>query len=145
MTLPPGHPTIGAADRHGTLPTNGRYPHGNVPSSGTARSAGSIAGTITLSPKLQVSPSDVLYLIAKRGGSTLAVRRIEKLSFPLSFEISAADSMMAGAGFEGPLDLVARVSKTGDAIPSKGDIEGSAREVAVPSKGVAITIDSVRE
>ena len=43
------------------------------------------------------------------------------------------------------MDVVARLSRTGDAIPSKGDAEGTARALKVPSKGVSLTIDSVRQ
>jgi hypothetical protein len=142
-TLPPGHPPIGgAADPHGAGAPD---PHGNVAGAGPTKSAGSVTGTITLAPKLQASPSDVLYIIAKKGGSTLAVRRVEKPSFPFAFEIGGGDAMMTGVAFEGPLDVVARVSRTGDAIPAKGDLEGTAKSVKVPSKDVKLTIDSVRQ
>jgi len=133
-TLPPGHPPIGGAGD----------PHGNAAAAGPTRSAGSIAGTIALSPKLQVGPKDVLYVIAKKGGSTLAVRRIESPRFPLAFEISGADAMTPGIDFEGPVDLVARVSRSGDAIPARGDLEGSAKAVKVPAAAVRLTIDAVR-
>jgi len=97
-----------------------------------------------LSPKLKVGPADVMYVMAKKGTATLAVRRVDKPSFPFAFEIGGGDAMMGGAAFEGPVDVVARVSKTGDAIPAKGDLEGVARNLRVPSKGVSLTIDSVR-
>ncbi len=129
-TLPPGHPPIGAE---------------TAPSAAMATSAGSISGTIKLSPGLRVGTSDVLYVMAKRGSTTLAVRRIAGPSFPLSFEISGADAMMAGAAFEGPVDLVARVSRSGDAIPAAGDLEGTVKGVKIPAKGVALTITSVRQ
>jgi hypothetical protein len=132
--LPPGHPAVGAPD-----------PHGNVAGAGPTTSAGSITGTIALSPKLRSSPSDVLYVIARKGTSTLAARRIDRPTFPLAFEISGSDAMMSGIAFEGPLDVVARVSKSGDAIPAKGDLEGTARNVKVPAQGVRLTIDSVRQ
>ncbi len=132
--LPPGHPAVGQSD-----------PHGNVPSGAVTKSAGSVAGTISVAPKLSVASSDVLYVIAKKGASTVAVRRIAAPKFPLSFEISGSDVMMAGVAFEGPIDIVARVSKSGDAIPGKGDLEGTARGVKVPSKDVSLTIDRVRE
>jgi cytochrome c-type biogenesis protein CcmH len=120
-------------------------PHGNIAVGGAARSPGSVSGTVSVAPKLSVAPSDVLYLIARKGNSTLAVRRVDKPTFPFAFEISGADVMMSGVAFDGPLDLVARVSRTGDAIPSKGDIEGTIRNVKVPAQGVKLTIDSVRE
>jgi hypothetical protein len=133
-SLPPGHPPLGAPD-----------PHGNVAGAGPTKSAGSITGTITLSPRLKTSPTDVLYVMAKKGTTTLAVRKVDKPSFPFAFEISGGDAMMSGIAFEGALDVVARVSKTGDAIPAKGDLEGTAKDVKVPAKGVSLTIDSVRQ
>jgi cytochrome c-type biogenesis protein CcmH len=140
--LPPGHPPIeGTPTPAATLPAG--HPPVGEPAPGT-RSAGTITGTIALSPNLKASPSDVLYVMAKKGTATLAVRRVEKPSFPFAFEISGGDAMMAGGGFEGPVDVVARLSRTGDAIPAKGDLEGVARNVKVPSKGVKLAIDTVR-
>jgi cytochrome c-type biogenesis protein CcmH len=128
-TLPPGHPPLTAG------------PVGV----GTA-SAGRVAGTITLSPRLRqrLAPTDVLYVIAKKDGATLAVQRIENPRFPLAFELSGANAMMAGGAFEGPVDVTARLSKTGDAIPTSGDLEGTRTGVSVPADGVAITIDKAR-
>jgi hypothetical protein len=133
-SLPPGHPPLGAPD-----------PHGNVAGAGPTKSAGSVTGTITLAPTLKASASDVLYLIAKKGKTTLAVRKVDKPAFPFAFEISGGDAMMSGIAFEGPVDVIARVSRTGDAIPAKGDLEGTAKNVTVPAKGVSLTIDSVRQ
>jgi hypothetical protein len=141
--LPPGHPPLeGAAPTAAPLPAG--HPPIGEPGPG-ARSAGSIAGTIVLSPKLKVGPADVMYVMAKKGTATLAVRRVEKPSFPFAFEITGGDAMTGGATFEGPVDVVARVSRTGDAIPAKGDLEGVAKGVKVPSKGVSLTIDAVRQ
>ena len=128
-SLPPGHPPIGPAAAGG---------------SEADRSAGHVAGTVQLSPKLAAGPGDVLYLIAKKGATTLAVRRIEKPAFPLDFELTGADAMVSGVPFEGPVDLVARLSRSGDAIPAKGDLEGVAKGVAVPASGVKVTIDTTR-
>jgi hypothetical protein len=140
--LPPGHPPLGGTTAPvATLPA-GHPPIGEAAARGT--SAGAITGTISLSPKLKASPTDILYVMAKKGTATLAVRRIEKPSFPFEFEISGGDAMMAGGSFEGPVDVVARLSRTGDAIPAKGDLEGVARNVKVPSTGVKVTIDTVR-
>ena len=141
--LPPGHPPLGSAPTPAAAPPAGHPPIGEaIPG---AKSAGSLAGTIALSPKLTVQPSDVLYVMAKKGTATLAVRRVDKPTFPFEFEISAGDAMMGGSPFEGPVDVVARVSRTGDAIPSKGDLEGVAKNVKIPSKNVELTIDTVRQ
>jgi cytochrome c-type biogenesis protein CcmH len=106
-----------------------------------------VSGTITLSPKLGtgVGAGEVLYVMAKKDGATLAVRRVETPSFPYAFEVSEGHAMVAGMAFEGPVDIVARLSKTGDAIPSPGDLEGTAGNVQVPSSGVAVTIDRTLE
>jgi hypothetical protein len=139
-SLPPGHPPIGGGGPHGAPD-----PHGNVAAAGPVISAGSIKGSISIAPKLRPGPAGVLYVIAKREGATIAVRRVDKPSFPYAFEISDADSMTPGIRFEGPLDVIARLSRSGDAIPAKGDIEGAARGVKVPARGVSITIDTVRQ
>ena len=127
--LPPGHPPIGSGSAAG--PTSDR-------------AQGIVAGTVLLSPRLAAGPGDVLYLIAKNGPTTLAVRRIEKPAFPLAFELTGADAMVSGVPFEGPVDLVARLSRSGDAIPAKGDLEGVAKEVALPASGIRVTIDTTR-
>jgi len=128
--LPPGHPPIEG------MP---------APPRGTTSSASRVSGTITVSANLTVRPGDILYVMAKKDGSTLAVQRVESPTFPFAFEISEGHAMVAGMALEGPVDIVARVSRTGDAIPSPGDLEGTATNVPVPSTGVAVTIDRVRE
>jgi len=133
-SLPPGHPPLSSAGPGPALP---------------ADPAASIAGTVTLAPGLQarVGPSDILYVIARnaRTNAVVAVRREEGIRFPHAFQVSTADVMMEGTAFTGPFDVTARVSKTGDAIPGKGDLEGTAKGVAVGARGVSVTIDSVRQ
>jgi hypothetical protein len=142
--LPPGHPPIdGGPTAAPPLPAG--HPPVGQPATAATRSAGSIAGTIRLSPAITSRPSDILYVMAKSGGSTLAVKRIEKPAFPLAFEIGGGDLMMGGQTFEGAVDVVARLSRTGDAIASKGDAEGTTRGVKIPAKGVSVTIDSIRQ
>lgn len=108
-----------------------------------------MTGTVTLAPSLQprVAPTDVLYVIARnaRTNTVVAVRREQDVRFPHPFQISAADQMMEGTAFTGPFDITARISRTGDAIPGKGDLEGTVKGVAVGARGVSITIDSVRQ
>jgi hypothetical protein len=142
-TLPPGHPPLEGAPV-GAAPLPPGHPPIVEPPAG-ATSAGSIAGTIALSPTLRAAPADVLYIMAKKGTATLAVRRVDKPSFPYAFEISGSDAMMDGRSFQGPVDVVARLSKTGDAIAAKGDLEGVAKNVRIPSKNVSLTIDTVRQ
>lgn len=152
--LPPGHPPIegaaGSADAVGLPSGHPAIEGGPVavgPLGALARSTHGITGTIVLSPTLlgRVASTDVLYIMARKGSATIAVRREEKVSLPFAFEISGGDAMVAGTVLEGPVDVVARLSKTGDAIPSKGDLEGVTRSVGVPARDVTVTIDRVRE
>ncbi len=115
--------------------------------SGPTSSGDGVSGTITLATPLgsAILPGDILYVMAKKDGATIAVRRVDAPSFPFSFEVSGGDAMIAGTELSGPVDIVARVSKTGDAIPSAGDLEGTTTNVTVPAHGVTVTIDHVRE
>ena len=128
-SLPPGHPVVGARP--------------------SASTAGAVSGTIVVAPSLaaRVVPNDVLFLVARSASTrqVLAVRKEDGARFPFAFEISGADAMVEGTAFEGPFDITARISKSGDAIPAQGDIEGFARGVATGAKGVTITLDSVRQ
>ena len=127
--LQPGHPPIGWGAAAAPAPD---------------RAQAGVAGTVRLSPRLAAGPGDVLYIIAKKGTTTLAVQRIEKPAFPLAFTLSAADAMVSGIAFEGPVDVTARLSRSGDAIPAPGDREGVTRGVTVPTAGVEVTIDTTR-
>jgi cytochrome c-type biogenesis protein CcmH len=108
-----------------------------------------VSGTVTVAPGLagRVQPTDVLYLIARKAetNSVVAVRREDGVRFPFAFRLTPADVMMEGTVFAGPFDLTARLSKTGDAVAGKGDLEGSVRSVPAGASGLTITLDSVRQ
>jgi cytochrome c-type biogenesis protein CcmH len=130
-SLPPGHPPVG--DR---------------PASGMA-SGPAVTGTISVASAVasRVVPNEVLFIVARSAATrqVLAVRKEQAPRFPFQFEISGADAMVEGTSFTGPYDITARISKSGDAIPASGDIEGFARGVATGASGVAISLDSVRQ
>jgi cytochrome c-type biogenesis protein CcmH len=129
----------------------GSLPPGHPPVSGGATAAvnpaEAIGGTVTLGAGIAApEPKAVLYVIARdpKTQQIVAVRRNEAVSFPFAFTLTGADGMGQAAAFKGPLDLTARLSRSGDAIPAKGDVEGVAKGVTPGSKIVAITLDSVR-
>ena len=131
-SLPPGHPPVDAAP----------------PPGAAARDTASIAGTIAVAPSLQSRASGgVLFVIARSAADRriLAVRREDNVTFPFKFRISGQDAMIAGTAFAGPLDLTARLSKSGDAVAAKGDIEGTARGLRVGAEDVKVTLDTVHE
>jgi cytochrome c-type biogenesis protein CcmH len=130
--LPPGHPPVVGGS-----------------AAGADNPGHAVSGTIAIAASLRdrQTPRSVLFVIARSAGSgqILAVRKEEDVRFPFAFSISGADAMMEGTAFTGPFDLTARLSKTGDAMPGKGDVEGTAKGVAAGSKSVAITLDKVRQ
>ena len=130
-SLPPGHPPIDAA-----------------PPAGAGAVTGSVAGTIAVAPSLASrAAGGVLFVIARSAADNkiLAVRREDNVTFPFKFSISGRDAMIAGTTFAGPLTLTARLSKSGDAVAAKGDLEGTARGVAVGATEVKVTLDTVKE
>jgi len=130
-SLPPGHPPIDAA-----------------PPAGAGADTGSVAGTVAVAPSLASrAAGGVLFVIARSAADNriLAVRREDNPTFPFKFQISGRDAMIAGTTFAGPLTLTARLSKSGDAVAAKGDLEGTARGVAVGATDVKVSLDTVKE
>jgi len=125
--LPPGHPAIGA---------------------GTAAQGPAVEGEIRLDTRVRdkARPGDVLYVIARNSSNrqVVAVRKEEGVRFPFSFRLSSGDTMMPGTPFEGPFDITARLSRSGDATPGMGDLEGTAKGVTAGSRDVTVIIDTVR-
>jgi cytochrome c-type biogenesis protein CcmH len=126
-SLPPGHPPITA---------------------GTAAEGPAIEGEIRLDPRIRDKArlEDVLYVIARNSATrqVVAVRKEERARFPLAFRLSASDAMMEGVPFTGPFDLTARLSRSGDAVPQAGDLEGTVKNVDAGSRGVRVVVDTVR-
>jgi cytochrome c-type biogenesis protein CcmH len=135
-SLPSGHPPVAAQ----------ASPRGGA--SGAAHSGKGLSGTIRLASQLtgRHAPSDALYVIVRsaRTREILAVRKEQGIEFPFAFRISGADTMTGETAFVGPFDVTVRLSKTGDALPATGDIEGTAKGVADGAAGIAITLDTVR-
>jgi cytochrome c-type biogenesis protein CcmH len=124
--LPAGHPPVGGLPAGKTL-----------------------AGTVRVAPGLasRALPTDVLYLIARNPSTkvVVAVRRETSVHFPHAFELSSADVMGADQPFVGPFDITARLSRSGDAIPAPGDLEGTTAGVAEGAKAVSVVIERVRQ
>jgi hypothetical protein len=114
-----------------------------------------ITGKITLSParKGDVTPNDVVYLVARRmpdspgtRGSLVAVKRFTAHSFPIEFSLGAADMMFKNGAFEGALALAARVDKDGDPMTrKKGDVFGTLDNVKVGAAGVDLQLTELQK
>jgi cytochrome c-type biogenesis protein CcmH len=113
----------------------------------------SVAVAMDIDPAIagQVSPDGMLFVFARDAaapGPPIAVKRVRVGSFPRTITLSNADAMVAGRKLEDAqqLKIVARISPSGNAIESPGDIYGEA--VPTGAKGlqnVSLVIDSVVE
>ena len=131
--LPPGHPPLEGG------------PSGAAP----AAAGPPVSGTVTISAKLKDrhTPGDTLFVIARSSAThqIVAVRKEQTVSFPFALKVSGADAMTSDTAFQGPFDITVRLSKSGDAMPQKGDIEGTAKGVAGGATGVTVMLDTVRQ
>jgi cytochrome c-type biogenesis protein CcmH len=114
--------------------------------SGEAR----IAGTVTLSAELRskVAPEDSVIIFARPAEGSrmpLAMLRLQARELPKTFALD--DSMAMSPDFKlskfEEVIVGARVSKSGNPMPQKGDLEGLSKPVKLGRGDVAVTIDRV--
>ncbi len=112
-----------------------------------------ISGTITVpaGQRKLLSPSDVVFIIARRAGgapgmgSMMAVQKHPLGQFPMRFTLSARDSMIQGRQFAGRMDITVRIDKDGDGMTrKKGDLFGQANNIAVGTQDLALSVDGVQ-
>jgi hypothetical protein len=159
--MPPDHPSMlrgrnqddanSAAARNVAPP-----PPAENAAADTAAGAGNIRGTIRIADKLadKAQSGSTLFLVARTfvegggGGSAgpvLAVQRYTTSTWPLSFELTQDNVMLAGMRLSGKVVLTARVDQDGDAMTKQaGDIEGTSPPITVPAQNVALVLDTVR-
>ncbi len=107
----------------------------------------SITGMIELDSKIakEIPVKDLrLFIILRPKGQTsgppMAVQLFGEVKFPLSFEIGQKDAMMPGTTVEGPVEVIVRVDRDGNAKSSPGDLEGQAQAV-VGDKDIKIVLN----
>lgn len=118
-----------------------------------AASAARVSGRIELAAalKAQVRPEDTVYVFARNadasGGNRmpLAIVRAQVKDLPLPFSLDDSQAMGPGMGLSTATRVVvgARVSRSGQAIPQSGDLEGLSAPVDVGAKDVRIEISRV--
>jgi cytochrome c-type biogenesis protein CcmH len=115
-----------------------------------AASSKNVSGTVTLDKALvgKASPTDSVFVFARPADGSkmpVALTRARVSDLPLKFTLDDAAAMnpqVKISAFDDVI-LVARVSKSGSAMPASGDLEGLSKPVKVGSSGVAVTIDRV--
>ena len=126
-----------------------------TPADKTATSANApaaqVAGRVSLAPALaaRAAPTDTVFIFARAAEGPrvpLAVLRRTVADLPITFKLDDSMAMspqMKLSNF--PMVVVgARISKSGNAMPQPGDLQGQAAPTAVGASGIELVIDSVQ-
>lgn len=112
--------------------------------------ATNITGIVTLSPTLvdKVSQNDTLFIFAraKTGPKMpLAILRLTAKDLPATFSLDDNMAMTPTMKMSSFPEVVigARITKSGQAVPTSGDLEGFSQPVKIGDKDVAIVIDQI--
>lgn len=107
-----------------------------------------IAGTVTLAERLRgaADPAATVFVFARAAeGPRMPLAILKTTVRDLPFDFALDDSMamtpertLASAG---TLVVVARISKSGNASATAGDLEGVSRAVTLGAQGVAVVVD----
>jgi cytochrome c-type biogenesis protein CcmH len=115
-----------------------------------AAAGAAVAGTVTLSAELKtkVSPEDVVFVFARPAEGSrmpLAILRKQVKDLPLQFSLddSMAMSPAAKISTAGRVVVGARVSKSGQAMPQPGDLEGFSAPVTAGANGIKVEISTL--
>lgn len=107
----------------------------------------SIQGRVSLSAKLRatVSPEDTVFIFARAAGggkAPLAILRKQVKDLPLDFTLdeSLAMSPAMSLATVREAQVGARVSRSGNAMPQPGDLQGMIAAVPVGTRGVSVEI-----
>ena len=109
-----------------------------------------VQGIVTLSPELaaKVAPSDTLFIFARAAnGPRMPLAIIKGRASDLPREFTLDDSMAMNPSLKlsgvAQVEVGARISRSGNALPQSGDLQGSSAPIAVGSSGVKVMIDRI--
>lgn len=117
--------------------------------SDTPETVRGVAGTVSLAPELadQVSPEETVFLFARQPEGPpmpLAIQRLQVKDLPYRFQLDDSHAMTERVLSSVPqVIVVARVSRSGQAMPWPGDLEGQSGVVTVGTGGLEIVINRV--
>jgi cytochrome c-type biogenesis protein CcmH len=106
-----------------------------------------VSGTVSLAAALRarVSPDDTVFIVARPSDGSrmpLAILRKQVRDLPFRFTLDDSQAMSPAGKLSSAktVIVVARISKSGQASPQPGDLEGITAPVAVGSSGVVVEI-----
>lgn len=121
-----------------------------APAASTASDAAIVGGVVTLSDsmKAKVAPTDTVVIFARAAEGSrmpLALTRMKASDLPARFALDDTMAMSPEMKLSSvPTVIVgARISKSGNPMPSSGDLEGLSKPTKLGTKDLAVTIDRV--
>jgi cytochrome c-type biogenesis protein CcmH len=110
-----------------------------------------ITGKVTVAPSLagKGSSTDTLFVFAREVNGPpmpVAIVRATKKDLPFTFRLDDSNGMMPSRKLSdvGTVVIVARLSKSGKAMPESGDLEGTSQPVKPGVDGITVVIDHER-
>ena len=153
--VPPGEERNEITKMLAEIPTTGGAPKPTSTAAPAATPSGqSISGKITIDPKLKdkLDPQAALFIIARSatgaGGPPLAVKKIDKPTFPLNYSLGQENVMMQGTPFTGKINITVRLDKDGNPTTrGAGDLTGEYKKnpAEAGAKDVDIAVDQVMQ
>ena len=121
-----------------------------APKSSTATAAAkakSVSGTVKLAPALaaRAAPEDTVFVLARPAQGArmpLAAVRVKVKDLPLVFSFDDSMAMNPSAKLSDFAEVVvaARVSKSGNVVPQRGDLEGVSKPLRPGTTGIVVQI-----
>ncbi|HRP28571.1 MAG TPA: c-type cytochrome biogenesis protein CcmI, partial [Burkholderiaceae bacterium] len=115
-----------------------------------AAAAAAIRGTVSLSPAVagKAAADDTVFVYARAADGPrmpLAIVRLQVRDLPAAFTLDDSSAMSPAARLSAAPRVIvsARVSKSGQATPSPGDLVGETPAMANHADGVALEIDEI--
>ena len=110
--------------------------------------AATISGTVRLAPGLagEGVPTDTLFVFAREMNGPpmpVSIVRATKNDLPFTFRLDDSTSPMPSRKLSdvGTVVIVARLSKSGEAMPKSGDLQGMSQPVKPGVDGITVVID----
>ena len=107
-----------------------------------------ISGTVSLAPSLAAkgAPTDTLFVFAREMNGPpmpVSIVRATKKDLPFTFQLDDSTSPMPSRKLSdvGTVVIVARLSKSGEAMPKSGDLQGISEPMKPGANRVTIVID----
>ena len=133
-----------------SLPAAPAGPAGALSDGARVVPAASVQARITLAPALvaRAAPGDTVFIFARSpqgGRAPLAIQRRQVQDLPIDITLDDSMAMSPAMRLSTVSQVVigARISKSGNAMPQPGDLQGLSPVVAVGSRGLQLQISEV--